>query len=70
MLRVISEEQLEVQLVLYYEIIARAYMVVFDLGKARAYAKMAEDAWIRYGGLYHDNVEGMQQLWRDLDEIL
>ncbi|KAJ9138250.1 SET domain-containing protein [Coniochaeta hoffmannii] len=70
MLRVISEEQLEVQLVLYYEIIARAYMVVFDLGKARAYAKMAEDAWIRYGGLDHDNVEGMQQLWRDLDEIL
>ena len=70
MLRLISEEQLEVQLVLYYEIIARAYMTVFDLARARAYAKMAEDAWIRYGGLYHDNVEGIKQLWRDLDDML
>lgn len=70
LLRLINEEKLEVQLVVYYEVIARAYMGVFDFEKAKQYATMCEAAWIQYGGLDHDNVEGMKQLWKDLDEML
>ncbi|OIW31930.1 SET domain-containing protein [Coniochaeta ligniaria NRRL 30616] len=70
LLRLIGEEKLEVQLVVYYEVIARAYMGAFDFEKAKEYANMCENAWIQYGGLDHDNVEGMKQLWRDLDEML
>jgi hypothetical protein len=70
LLRLIDEENLEVQLVVYYEVIARAYMSVPNFEKAKEYATMAENAWIQYGGLDHDNVEGMKQLWRDLDEML
>lgn len=69
LLRLIGDEKLEVQLVVYYEVIARAYMELFDFEKAKEYATMCENAWIQYGGLDHDNVEGMKQLWQDLDEM-
>lgn len=70
LLRLVDEEKLEVQLVVFYEVIARAYMEVFDFEKAREYATMAEEAWIQYGGVGHDNVEGVKFLWLDLKEML
>ncbi|KAB5572321.1 hypothetical protein GE09DRAFT_1269063 [Coniochaeta sp. 2T2.1] len=70
LLRLVAEEGLEPQLVVFYEVIARAYMEVWDFEKARSYARMCEAAWVRYGGVEHDNVEGVTVLWRDLREML
>jgi hypothetical protein len=40
----VGEEQLERQLVVYYEVIARAYLGIYEVEKAREYASVAEDA--------------------------
>ncbi|KAB5572149.1 hypothetical protein GE09DRAFT_1282611 [Coniochaeta sp. 2T2.1] len=62
LLRLVAEEGLEPQLVV-------AYMEVWNFEKAREYARMCEEAWVRYGGVEHDNVEGVRLLWRDLREM-
>lgn len=70
LLRAVREEGTELQLMVHYEVIARAYVRVFDIQKAKRYAALAERAWGRYGGLEHDNVEGIRGLWKDVEDMV
>ncbi|KAI0010797.1 SET domain-containing protein [Xylariaceae sp. FL0662B] len=66
MLSLVEKEQLEPQLLVYYGVVARAYMDINDLGAARKYVALCEELWIQYGGEDDDSLEGIQQLRRDL----
>ncbi len=63
----IAKEELWPLFCEYYVVVARAYMNNGDLKNARKYAQIADDLWVKYGGENHENVEEMQELWRDLD---
>ncbi len=64
----IEEEQLWPQLVVFYEVIARAYMEIAEWDSARKYVALAEQRWNKYGGEDHDNVDGIRALWAELKE--
>ncbi len=64
----VEEEQLWPQLVVFYEVIARAYMEIAEWDSARQYVGLAEERWILYGGEDHDNVDGIRALWAELKQ--
>ncbi|KAI1455486.1 SET domain-containing protein [Annulohypoxylon moriforme] len=64
----VHEEGLEAQLLVYYGVVARAYMRVGELGVARKYVDLSEDLWMRYAGDEQDYQAGMQQLRHELTE--
>ncbi|KAL2256493.1 hypothetical protein VTK26DRAFT_1588 [Humicola hyalothermophila] len=64
----IEKEELEPQLVEYYQQFAKAYIMTGDFGRAREFVKLADQLWVLYGGEEHENVEGMRQLWQALEE--
>lgn len=64
----IEKEQLEPQLVEYYQQFAKAYMMIRDFRRAREFAALADQMWLFYGGPEHENIEGMRQLWQTLEE--
>ncbi|KAI0894337.1 SET domain-containing protein [Annulohypoxylon nitens] len=64
----VSEEGLEAQLLVYYGVVARAYMRVGELGAARRYVDLSEDLWMRYAGEEQDYLAGMEQLRHELKE--
>lgn len=62
------EEQLEVQLLVYYGAVARAYLRVGDVAAARRYVDRNEELWARYAGDEQDYFAGMEQLRHELEE--
>jgi hypothetical protein len=67
---IIEIESLWPQLCVYYEELAKAYMSAGDMENARKYVEKTENTWIEFGGVEHENVEGVQQLWRDFRWVL
>ncbi len=68
MMIIIRHEDLQMQLSEYYMVLADAYARALVFDKARQYAAMAEELWIRYGTEEHENVAGMRALWEDIDQ--
>ncbi|KAI0886333.1 SET domain-containing protein [Annulohypoxylon maeteangense] len=64
----VRDEGLEAQLLVYYGVVARAYMRVGELDAARRYVEMSEELWMRYAGQEEDYLAGMQQLRYELGE--
>jgi hypothetical protein len=64
----IEQEELRPQLVEYYQQFAKAYLMVNDLKRARAFVAEADKAWVLYGGEQHENIDGMRELWETLEE--
>ncbi|KAK4194373.1 hypothetical protein QBC40DRAFT_319889 [Triangularia verruculosa] len=64
----IEKEELQPQLVEYYAHFARAYIEINELKKAREYIQRADKMWLLYGGEEHENVAGMAELWKLLEE--
>ncbi|KAI1778834.1 SET domain-containing protein [Hypoxylon cercidicola] len=64
----IHEEKLEAQQLVYYGVVARAYMRVGELVAARKYVELCEDLWVRYAGDDQDYLAGMHQLRHELTE--
>ncbi|KAI0172921.1 SET domain-containing protein [Hypoxylon sp. FL1284] len=64
----INEENLEVRRLVYYGVVARAYMSVGDLVAAKKYVELCEDLWVRFAGDDQDYLAGMQQLRHELSE--
>lgn len=62
------EENLEAQLLVYYGVVARSYMRVGELARARKYVDLCEDLWMRYAGDEEDYLAGMHQLRHELEE--
>ncbi|KAK4192324.1 hypothetical protein QBC35DRAFT_374058 [Podospora australis] len=67
-LALVDQEELQPQLVEYYQQFAKAYMAIGDLQQAREFVKAADQMWNFYGGEEHENVEGMKELWNTLRE--
>lgn len=64
----VDKESLWAQMVVYHEVISRAYFeVARDFENGTRHADLCEDAWIQYGGVEHENVEGVQRLRKDLE---
>lgn len=61
----IELEQLHPQVVVYYTLAARAFLAAGDRARARDFVRLAEEAWVRFQGEEHENVEGIQELWRE-----
>ncbi|KAK4250070.1 hypothetical protein C7999DRAFT_38993 [Corynascus novoguineensis] len=64
----IDQEELHPQLVEYYQQFAKAYMALSDLKRARAFVTETDKMWSLYGGEEHENLDGMRDLWRALEE--
>jgi hypothetical protein len=64
----IEQEELRPQLVEYYQQFAKAYLMVNDLKRARAFVAETDKAWVLYGGEQHENIDGMRELWKTLKE--
>ncbi|KAH8899830.1 SET domain-containing protein [Thozetella sp. PMI_491] len=64
----IETEELQPQLVVYYEVVARAYMEIGEWDSAREYIALTEKQWIKFGGVEHDNIEGIKELWTELKQ--
>ncbi|KAI1370211.1 SET domain-containing protein [Hypoxylon crocopeplum] len=64
----VREEKLEAQLLVYYGVVARAYMRVGELAAARKYVDLCEELWVRYAGEEQDYLAGMHQLRHELSE--
>lgn len=67
-LAIIGEEDLQPQLVEYYQQFAKAYLAIKNLGKAREFVAKADKMWRFYGGEEHENLDGMRALWQALEE--
>jgi hypothetical protein len=67
-MRLIEQEELRPQVVEYYQQFAKAYLMVNDLGRARAFVVETEKMWSLYGGEEHENIGGMRELWQTLEE--
>lgn len=67
-MRLIELEELQPQLVEYYEQFARAYLLAGDLERARGFVEKADETWRLYGGEEHENLVGMRELWDTLEE--
>lgn len=65
----INKEELYPQLVEYYERFGRAYIATGDLERARYFVTLADEMWVLYGGEEHENIEGMRELWKTLQDI-
>ena len=63
----VDKEALWAQVVVYYEVFARAYLGVQDLKNATKYARLCEKAWIQHEGEEHENVAGIRKLRQDLE---
>jgi hypothetical protein len=63
LLRLIDKEGMLLNLVVYYELIARAYLRIDDFENAKKFVQLAEEWWVHYGGEEHENMEGIQSLW-------
>lgn len=66
LLSLVEAEALWPKLVWYHEVIARAYLAIADRKNARRHSELSEEWWIHYGGLDHDNVDGVRTLWKDV----
>ncbi|KAK4235342.1 SET domain-containing protein 5 [Achaetomium macrosporum] len=66
--RLIAQEELYPQLVEYYQQFAKAYLMTGNLRRAREFITKADKTWQLYGGEEHENVDGMRELWRTLEE--
>lgn len=66
--QLVHAEHLWPQLCEYYKVVARAYIRRGNLKRARYYAEMAESYWIKYGGVEHDDLEGIADLYAALKE--
>ncbi|KAH6847241.1 hypothetical protein B0I37DRAFT_341273 [Chaetomium sp. MPI-CAGE-AT-0009] len=64
----IEQEELRPQLVEYYQQFAKAYLMVNDLRRARAFVTETDKMWTLYGGEQHENIDGMRELWQTLEE--
>ncbi|KAI1391850.1 SET domain-containing protein [Hypoxylon trugodes] len=64
----VQKESLEAQLLVYYGVVARAYMKASELSAARKYVDLCEDLWVRYAGGEEDYQAGMHQLQHELKE--
>ncbi|KAH6615549.1 hypothetical protein B0J18DRAFT_282970 [Chaetomium sp. MPI-SDFR-AT-0129] len=65
----IEQEDLYPQLVEYYERFARAYLMVGDVKRGRAFAEETERMWLLFGGgEEHEYVDGMKALWAAVKE--
>lgn len=67
-LKIIGEEDLQPQLVEYYQQFAKAYLMIKDFVKAREFVAKADKMWRFYGGEEHENLDGMRALWEALEE--
>ncbi|KAG7293717.1 hypothetical protein NEMBOFW57_003774 [Staphylotrichum longicolle] len=67
-LAIIEEEDLQPQLVEYYQQFAKAYLMAKNLEKAREFVAKADKMWRFYGGEEHENLDGMRALWQALEE--
>lgn len=65
---IIEQEELQPQLVEYYQQFAKAYMMTGNLRRAREMVSLADELWLVYGGEEHENIEGMRELWDALKE--
>ncbi|KAK1829342.1 hypothetical protein QBC39DRAFT_384222 [Podospora conica] len=63
----IDDEQLDPQLVEYYQVFARVYLALGDGRRAREYVRAAEEKWVLYEGEEHSNVEGIRGLWEEVE---
>jgi hypothetical protein len=63
----VNREDLHPQMVVYYEVIARAYIEIGDMEDARKYVDLAEGTWVQYGGHEHDGLEDMRLLREKLE---
>jgi hypothetical protein len=66
--RLIELEELHPQLVEYNQQFAKAYLMTGNLRRARELIVEADKMWQLYGGEEHENVDGMRELWRTLEE--
>jgi ClpP class serine protease len=64
----IEQEELDPQLVEYYQQFARAFLETNDLERARQAVSEADRLWRVYGGEEHENVDGIRELWQALRE--
>jgi hypothetical protein len=67
--KLIEEEQLDPQLVEYYQVFARVYLALGDGRRAREYIRAAEEKWVLYEGEEHSNVEGIRALWEEVEGL-
>ncbi|KAK3305864.1 uncharacterized protein B0T15DRAFT_533659 [Chaetomium strumarium] len=67
--RLVELEELHPQLVEYYQQFAKAYLMTGNLRRAREFIAEADKMWQLYGGEEHENVDGMRELWRILEEV-
>ena len=65
---IVELERLQPQWVSYHELISRAHLRSGFLNSATKHAKLADEAWLRYGGLDHEYQDGMRALWADIKE--
>ena len=68
-LKLIDEEELDPQLVEYYQVFARVYLALGDRRKAKEHIGLAEEKWVWYEGVEHSNIEGIKVLWKELEEL-
>ncbi|KAI1759589.1 SET domain-containing protein [Hypoxylon sp. FL1150] len=64
----IHDEKLEAQQLVYYGVVARAFMRIGELLAARKYVELCEDLWVRYAGDDQNYLAGMYQLRHELTE--
>ncbi|KAK4124437.1 SET domain-containing protein [Parathielavia appendiculata] len=64
----IEQEELDPQLVEYYQQFAKAYLDTNHLERARLAIAEADRLWRLYGGEEHENVDGIRELWQALAE--
>ncbi|KAK0749980.1 hypothetical protein B0T18DRAFT_461872 [Schizothecium vesticola] len=67
--KLIEEEQLDPQLVEYYQVFARVYLALGDGRRVREYIRAAEEKWVLYEGEEHSNIEGIRGLWEEVEGL-
>jgi hypothetical protein len=63
----VDVEQMWPQLVSIYEDITRAFMRIGDFTHAIEFAQLTDRSWTKYGGEFHEYLEGVQLLWEELE---
>lgn len=66
-LGLIEQEDLQPQLVEYYQQFAKAYLMRNELNRAREFVLQADSMWRLYGGEQHENIDGIGDLWQALE---
>ncbi|KAI1855795.1 hypothetical protein JX265_012240 [Neoarthrinium moseri] len=62
MLHLVDQEGLGPQLVVWYDLISRAYLQVDDFENAELYADLADQTWKQHGGEFHEGVDDIRAL--------